>query len=72
MARYDFSNQTIDNNGERQQQRTTDRTMQMFSPRLEYAIDDTQKLVADLFYRNTKSDGTRQDQIQKIKMIVFV
>ncbi|MBJ9985700.1 TonB-dependent receptor [Acinetobacter sp. S40] len=56
---------TIDSNGERQQQRTTDRSMQMFSPRLEYTIDDTQKLVADLFYRNTKSDGTRQDQIQK-------
>lgn len=53
--------------GTREQLRTTNRTSQMFSPRLQYELDDQQKLIAELFYRNNKSTGVRGDQIQDDK-----
>lgn len=49
------------------QKRTTNRTSQMLSPRAEYSIDDQQKLVAELFYRNNESEGSMRDQIQEDK-----
>lgn len=48
----------------REQKRTTQRKSQMLSPRLEYELDDQQKLVAELFYRNNESEGVRGDQVQ--------
>ena len=48
----------------REQKRMTQRKSQMLSPRLEYELDDQQKLVAELFYRNNESDGVRGDQVQ--------
>lgn len=51
----------------KEQLRTTNRQMQMFSPRLQYELDDQQKLIAELFYRNMKSDGIRGDQVQEDK-----
>lgn len=48
----------------REQKRITQRKSQMLSPRLEYELDDQQKLVAELFYRNNESDGVRGDQVQ--------
>ena len=48
----------------REQKRITERKSQMLSPRLEYELDDQQKLVAELFYRNNESDGVRGDQVQ--------
>ena len=48
----------------REQKRMTQRKSQMLSPRLEYELDDQQKLVAELFYRNNESEGVRGDQIQ--------
>ncbi len=48
----------------REQKRITQRKSQMLSPRLEYELDDQQKLVAELFYRNNESDGIRGDQVQ--------
>jgi outer membrane receptor protein involved in Fe transport len=39
----------------------------MVSPRVEYELDDQQKLVAELFYRNNESDGIRGDQVQNDK-----
>jgi outer membrane receptor for ferrienterochelin and colicin len=48
----------------REQKRITQRKSQMLSPRLEYELDDQQKLVAELFYRNNESEGVRGDQIQ--------
>lgn len=49
------------------QKRITNRTSQMLSPRAEYSIDDQQKLVAELFYRNNESEGSMRDQIQEDK-----
>ncbi|MCW8037985.1 MULTISPECIES: TonB-dependent receptor [Acinetobacter] len=49
------------------QKRITNRTSQMLSPRAEYSIDDQQKLVAELFYRNNESQGSMRDQIQEDK-----
>ncbi|OTG91585.1 TonB-dependent receptor plug domain-containing protein [Acinetobacter sp. ANC 3813] len=49
------------------QKRVTNRTSQMLNPRAEYAIDDQQKLVAELFYRNNESEGSMRDQIQEDK-----
>ncbi|WP_374664909.1 TonB-dependent receptor plug domain-containing protein [Acinetobacter sp.] len=49
------------------QKRVTNRTSQMLSPRAEYAIDDQQKLVAEVFYRNNESEGSMRDQIQQDK-----
>lgn len=53
--------------GTREQLRTTNRTMQMFSPRLQYDLDDQQKLIAELFYRNIKMDGYSSNQTQDDK-----
>ncbi|RKG50860.1 TonB-dependent receptor [Acinetobacter cumulans] len=49
------------------QTRTTNRSSQMLAPRGEYQIDDQQKLVAELFYRNNESEGNAQVQIQNDK-----
>lgn len=49
------------------QKRTNERSSFMFSPRLEYEIDDQQKLVGEIFYRNNESDGVRGNQVQKDK-----
>lgn len=53
--------------GTREQLRTINRTMQMFSPRLQYELDDQQKLIAELFYRNIKMDGSSANQTQDDK-----
>ncbi len=53
--------------GTREQLRTINRTMQMFSPRLQYDLDDQQKLIAELFYRNIKMDGYSANQTQDDK-----
>ncbi len=54
-------------NGIRQQTRNTDRTSTMFTPRVEYQLDDQQKLVAEIFYRNNETDGNSGNQIQNDK-----
>ncbi len=54
-------------NQTREQKRVTERNSFMFSPRLEYELDDQQKLVGEIFYRNNKSDGLTGDQVQKDK-----
>ncbi|MDN5418703.1 MAG: TonB-dependent receptor [Acinetobacter sp.] len=51
-------------NGTRQQIRTTNRTNTMFSPRIEYQIDDQQKLVSEIFYRKNESDGSSSNHVQ--------
>ena len=51
----------------REQKRITERKSQMLAPRVEYQLDDQQKLIAELFYRNNESDGSRGDQIQNDK-----
>ncbi|MGR2920106.1 TonB-dependent receptor [Acinetobacter guillouiae] len=51
-------------NGTRQQIRTTNRTNTMFAPRVEYQIDDQQKLVSEIFYRKNESDGSSSNQVQ--------
>ncbi|MCH7310833.1 TonB-dependent receptor [Acinetobacter sp. ANC 4805] len=53
--------------GTREQARTINRTMQMFAPRLQYDLDDQQKLIAELFYRNIKMDGYSANQTQDDK-----
>jgi len=53
--------------GTREQARTVNRTMQMFAPRLQYDLDDQQKLIAELFYRNIKMDGYSANQTQDDK-----
>lgn len=53
--------------GTREQSRTVNRNMQMFAPRLQYELDDQQKLIAELFYRNIKMEGTSGNQIQDDK-----
>ncbi|MFC6166718.1 TonB-dependent receptor plug domain-containing protein [Acinetobacter terrestris] len=59
--------QTQNSSGTREQKRVTERKSQMLSPRVEYQLDDQQKLVAELFYRNNESDGVRGDQVQNDK-----
>ncbi|TCB55686.1 TonB-dependent receptor plug domain-containing protein [Acinetobacter terrestris] len=59
--------QTQNSSGTREQKRVTERKSQMLSPRVEYQMDDQQKLVAELFYRNNESDGVRGEQIQNDK-----
>lgn len=54
-------------NGTRQQIRSTNRTNTMFAPRIEYQIDDQQKLVSEIFYRNNESDGSSSNQVQNDK-----
>ena len=51
----------------REQLRTLNRTMQMFMPRLEYELDDQQKLIAELSYRNMKIEGSSTNQTQDDK-----
>ena len=64
----DSITQTEDASGQvSSQKRVTNRTSQMLSPRAEYTIDDQQKLVAELFYRNNESEGSMRDQIQEDK-----
>ena len=53
--------------GTREQSRTVNRSMQMLSPRLQYDLDDQQKLIAELFYRNIKMDGYSANQTQDDK-----
>jgi outer membrane receptor for ferrienterochelin and colicin len=53
--------------GTREQSRTVNRSMQMFSPRLQYDLDDQQKLITELFYRNIKMDGYSANQTQDDK-----
>lgn len=53
--------------GTREQSHTVNRSMQMFSPRLQYDLDDQQKLIAELFYRNIKMDGYSANQTQDDK-----
>lgn len=59
--------QTQSTTGTADQLRTTDRKAQMFSPRIQYELDDQQKLIAELFYRNNESNGVRGNQIQDDK-----
>ncbi|MFW2174313.1 TonB-dependent receptor plug domain-containing protein [Acinetobacter guillouiae] len=54
-------------NGTRQQIRSTNRTNTMFAPRVEYQINDQQKLVSEIFYRNNESDGSSSNQVQNDK-----
>ena len=54
-------------NGTRQQIRSTNRTNIMFAPRVEYQIDDQQKLVSEIFYRKNESDGSSSNQVQNDK-----
>lgn len=54
-------------NGTRQQIRTTNRTNTMFAPRVEYQIDDQQKLVSEIFYRKNESEGSSSNQVQNDK-----
>ena len=49
------------------QKRVFERSSFMFAPRLEYEIDDQQKLVGEIFYRNNKVDGSNQNQLQHDK-----
>jgi outer membrane receptor for ferrienterochelin and colicins len=42
----------------------SDRTSQMFAPRLEYQLDDAQKLIAEVFYRNNQSKSNSRQQQQ--------
>ena len=53
--------------GSRLQTRSTDRVSSMFSPRLEYLIDDKQKLIGEIFYRKNESDGSNRNQVQDDK-----
>ncbi|ENW05216.1 TonB-dependent receptor plug domain-containing protein [Acinetobacter beijerinckii] len=53
--------------GTREQLRTINRSMLMFSPRLQYDLDDQQKLIAELFYRDIKMDGYSANQTQDDK-----
>ncbi|WP_425916924.1 TonB-dependent receptor plug domain-containing protein [Acinetobacter sp. TSRC1-2] len=59
--------QTQTSSETREQKRVTERKSQMVSPRVEYELDDQQKLVAELFYRNNESDGVRGEQFQHDK-----
>jgi outer membrane receptor protein involved in Fe transport len=54
-------------NQTRVQKNVSERKATMVSPRLEYAIDDEKKVVAELFYRNHEREGTRSDQTQQDK-----
>ncbi|ANF80904.1 TonB-dependent receptor [Acinetobacter sp. NCu2D-2] len=56
-------------NGEdaKQNKRITERKSLMISPRMEYELDDQQKLIAEVFYRNNQSDGQSGRQIQDDK-----
>jgi outer membrane receptor for ferrienterochelin and colicins len=59
--------QTQTSSETREQKRITERKSQMLAPRVEYQLDDQQKLVAEVFYRNNESDGSRGDQTQNDK-----
>lgn len=51
----------------KQQKRVTDRKSLMISPRLEYELDDQQKLIAEIFYRDSQSEGLSGRQFQDDK-----
>lgn len=51
----------------KQQKRVTDRKSLMISPRLEYELDDQQKLIAEVFYRDNQSEGLSGRQFQDDK-----
>ena len=51
--------------GEQQQKRSTERQSSMLTPRLEYTLDDQQKLVAELFLRSDQRDGITGSTLQK-------
>lgn len=51
--------------GEQQQKRSTERQSSMLTPRLEYTLDDQQKLVAELFLRSDQRDGLTGSTLQK-------
>lgn len=59
-------------NGTRQQIRTTNRTNTMFAPRVEYQIDDQQKLVSEIFIVRMKVMALAVIKFKMIKMTVFV
>ncbi|WP_349929498.1 TonB-dependent receptor [Acinetobacter sp. A1-4-2] len=59
--------QTQNSSQTHEQKRIIERKSQMLAPRVEYELDDQQKLVAELFYRNNESDGSRGDQTQNDK-----
>ncbi|MGN0936141.1 TonB-dependent receptor plug domain-containing protein [Acinetobacter amyesii] len=63
----DTLTRTQDATGTKTQKRITNRTSQMLTPRVEYQLDDQQKLVAEMFYRNNESEGTSGSQVQKDK-----
>ena len=54
-------------NGNRNQKRVTERESSMLTPRMEYTLDDQQKLVAELFLRRDERDGQSNNQIQNDK-----
>jgi outer membrane receptor for ferrienterochelin and colicins len=56
--------ETLSQGQSQQQKRVSERDSLMLSPRLEYELDDQQKLVAELFYRNSKNDSTQNTQLQ--------
>lgn len=47
-----------------EQKRVIQQHSTMFAPRVEYEIDNKQKVVGEVFYRKNERDGTRHDQIQ--------
>ena len=53
--------------GSKQQKRVTDRKSLMVSPRLEYELDDQQKLITEIFYRDNQSEGLSGSQFQDDK-----
>lgn len=55
---------TTRDRADEQQRVKSDRSSQMFSPRLEYQIDDAQKIAADVFYRNNSSKSSSNQQTQ--------
>lgn len=63
----DSENLSITQNamGETARLQRFERSMRMFSPRLEYQIDDSQKLAVDAFIRDQQTDGMQSDTIQK-------
>lgn len=56
--------ETTTNNTKQVQTRQFERQMQMFAPRVQYELDQNQKLIAELFYREHQIDGLRNRQTQ--------
>ena len=57
--------QLQDEQGSSQQKRISERQSTMLTPRVEYTLDDQQKLVAELFLRSDQRDGQNGIQTQK-------